>query len=76
MNTTIVMPILGAIAAPWQHHESLWTTFPEHIVANKDFLVLLSITSLNVMYYDFARSLHYIQVIDAYQDETSSTDVN
>ena len=64
MNATIVMPTLGAIIAPWQQHESLLigklNHFPKFTLANKDiFFVLLTITSLNIMYYNFACYVHF-----------------
>ena len=59
----------------WQHEESLLTgdvrLFPKFTTTSKFFFVLLIVTSLDVMYYNFACSLHCLQDIDAYQDGNS-----
>jgi hypothetical protein len=52
------MPPLGLVVAPWQNEASLligkFHLFPKFIATIKDFFVLLIITSLSVVYYNFA----------------------
>lgn len=43
------------------------------LLSIRNFFVLLAIASVNILYYSFAHSLHYIQDINFYKDENSST---
>lgn len=74
---TYVMSTLEPIDAPWQHKESLLIEkvhlFLKIIAINKDFFVLLTIASMDMIYCSFAHSLQCMQDINSYKDENFST---
>ena len=69
------MPTLGPTTTPWQHIESFLIgkihLFPKLTATNKLLFVLLIMNLLDVMYCNFAHSLHYIQDMNISQDGNS-----